>query len=96
MSFETSKALTRVVGSFAPNLRPDYAKHTHTHTHTFLHTRTQQLRVVPDEKILGGGGSGFEGKALYFGGRGVAELFFFFCCCCCCFVFFNSVGSWLL
>ena len=24
-----------------------------THTHTFLHTRTQQLRVVPDERVLG-------------------------------------------
>ena len=32
--------------------------HTHTHTQpeTFLHTRTQQLRVFPDEKIWGGGG----------------------------------------
>ena len=51
---------------------------THIHTHTFLHTRTQQLRVNPDEKKMGGGC--FEGKALYFcggGGGGGAVVFLF-------------------
>ena len=60
-----------------------------THTHTFLHTRTQQLRVVPDE--MGGGaggrGGGFEGKALlYFCGRWRGCFFFFF-------FFFQSSGQ---
>ena len=32
MSFDSSKALTRVVGSFAPNIRPDSMQNTHTHT----------------------------------------------------------------
>ena len=63
--------------------------HTHTHTHS-LHTRTQQLRVVPDEQILGGGGRGFEGKALYFCGGGVGgDDEAVFCCCC----FFQSSGQ---
>ena len=56
-------------------------ENTHTHTHIFLYTRTQQLRVVPDKKKYWGG-RGFEGKALYFGGRGggVAGLCFFLFC----------------
>ena len=78
-------------------------ENTHTHTHAFLHTRTQQLRVVPDEKIWSGGG-GFGGKALYFCGAGdggggegewVALLLFIYIYCCCCFfvLFFQSSGQ---
>ena len=64
----------------------------------FLHTRTQQLRVIPDENYGagwggdgggGGGVAGFEGKALYFYG-GWRGCFFFFV------FFFNPVGGWLL
>ena len=66
-------------------------EHTHTHTHTFLHTRTQQLRVVPDEKKIWGGG--WRQSTIFLWGerrwRG----------CCFCFVLlflFNPVGNWLL
>ena len=65
--------------------------HTHTHTHTFLHTRTQQLRVVPDEEIWRGGrarGGALKAKhCIFVMGRGVAGLFFFV------FVFFQSSGQ---
>ena len=93
------------LASVGSGFREDISN-THTHidatvsispTHTFLHTGTQQLRVVSDEKLWGGGGreGGFEGKALYFyGGFGVrgGGLFFFFFVC----FFFSPVGSWLL
>ena len=42
MSFDSSKALTRVVGSFAPNIRPDSMQNTDTQTHTHTHTKTEQ------------------------------------------------------
>ena len=63
--------------SWPSGFREDIWKH--IHTHTFLHSRTQQLRVVPDEKILmgvglwmlstifllGGGQSGIGGGAIF-------------------------------
>ena len=44
MSFDSSMALTRVVGSFAPNIRPDSMQNTHTQTQTHPHTKTKQQR----------------------------------------------------
>ena len=41
-------------------------------------------------KKYGGGGRGFEGKALYFGGRGVAELCVFFLLLFCFFFQFSG------
>ena len=54
-------------------------------THIFLHTRTQQLRVVPDEKygVSGRGGGALKAKHYIFvcvwgGGGGGGAVFFFF------------------
>ena len=49
--------------------------HTHTHTHTFLHTRKQQLRVVPDKKRGGGRELWRQSTTIFL--WGVAGLFFF-------------------
>ena len=76
--------------SWPIGFREDIWKHTHTHrdTHTqFLHNRTQQLRVVPDERVGAGGGAGRvlwrQSTTFLWGWRG-------------CFFFLNPVGSWLL
>ena len=49
--------------SWPSDFREDIWKHTHTHS---LHTRTQQLRVVPDEKNMGGGVRGRALKAKHY------------------------------
>ena len=57
MSFDSSKALTHVVGSFVPNIRPDSMQNTHRHTHTHTHTHTHKQnnkklhRYLLSEKI---------------------------------------------
>ena len=60
---------------------------THTTVPVFLHTRTQQLRVVQDEKILGRGEGALKAKHYIFVGAGWRGCVFFF---------FNPVGRWLL
>ena len=83
--------------SWPSGLREDIWKHTHTHTHThtFLHTRTQQLKVVPDDKMWKGGGA-LKAKHYIFvrwgrGAGGWREFFFYYY-----FFFFYPVSSWLL
>lgn len=50
MSFDSSKALTRVVGSFAPNIRPDSMQNTHTHTPKTEQQETSQVSAFREDK----------------------------------------------